>query len=186
MFKELIIKVSSALRKNNIPYMIVGGQAVLLYGIPRLTKDIDITLGMDINRLPEITGLIKKIKLTIIPKNYRDFATRTMVLPVLDKSSNIRIDFIFSFTEYEKTAIKRARDVSLGNRKIKFASVEDIIIHKIFAGRPRDIEDIKSIVVKHPKIDRKYIRKWLKQFGRTPEHSKMPDIFNRLVSRTWK
>jgi len=25
--------------------MVIGGQAVLLYGEPRLTKDIDITLG---------------------------------------------------------------------------------------------------------------------------------------------
>lgn len=28
--------------------MIIGGQAVMVYGEPRLTKDIDITLGVDI------------------------------------------------------------------------------------------------------------------------------------------
>jgi len=28
--------------------MVIGGQAVLLYGEPRLTRDIDITLGIGV------------------------------------------------------------------------------------------------------------------------------------------
>jgi hypothetical protein len=32
--------------------MIIGGQAVLLYGEPRLTKDIDITLGRGCQNYP--------------------------------------------------------------------------------------------------------------------------------------
>jgi hypothetical protein len=31
--------------------MIIGGQAVLLYGEPRLTRDIDITLGVSAEHL---------------------------------------------------------------------------------------------------------------------------------------
>jgi hypothetical protein len=34
--------------------MIIGGQAVLLYGEPRLTKDIDITLGVNVDRLKDL------------------------------------------------------------------------------------------------------------------------------------
>jgi hypothetical protein len=43
VFKKLIVSIAAAFKKNNIPYIILGGQAVLLYGEPRLTKDIDIT-----------------------------------------------------------------------------------------------------------------------------------------------
>lgn len=43
--KELLKKLSIKLEERNIDYMIIGGQAVLIYGEPRLTKDIDITLG---------------------------------------------------------------------------------------------------------------------------------------------
>ena len=35
---------------------------------------------------------------------------------------------------------------------------------KIFAGRPRDIEDMRTILLKNPDIDVQYIRKWLKEF----------------------
>jgi hypothetical protein len=41
MFEELLARLGSALDKHSIPYMIIGGQAVLLYGEPRLTRDID-------------------------------------------------------------------------------------------------------------------------------------------------
>jgi hypothetical protein len=47
---------------------------------------------------------------------------------------------------------------------VRFASAEDVIIHKIFAGRPRDLEDVRAIVIKNPGIDRTYIGNWLEQF----------------------
>ncbi len=87
-----------------------------------------------------------------------------MVLPASEEESGIRVDFIFSFSPYEKQAIERARDVKLGRTSVKFASLEDVVIHKVIAGRPRDIEDIKSILLKNPEYDSDYIEQWLKKF----------------------
>ena len=41
MFARLLGKIATALNKFKIPYMVIGGQAVLVYGEPRATKDID-------------------------------------------------------------------------------------------------------------------------------------------------
>jgi hypothetical protein len=42
MFEEILSKIGAILKRHNIPYMIIGGQAVLLYGEPRLKNpDID-------------------------------------------------------------------------------------------------------------------------------------------------
>ncbi len=87
-----------------------------------------------------------------------------MVLPTLDEHSGIRVDFIFSYTPFETNAIKRARKVTILGQKLAFASPEDLIIHKMFAGRPRDLEDVRIIVIKNPDIDMSYIGKWLKAF----------------------
>jgi hypothetical protein len=87
-----------------------------------------------------------------------------MVLPVLEKSTGIRVDFIFSFTPYETQAIGRARRIILSGQELCFASPEDLIIHKIFAGRPRDLEDVRTLILKNPGIDVAYIRRWLKEF----------------------
>lgn len=46
MFAALLEKIALKLEELNIPYMVIGGQAVLLYGEPRLTRDIGVTLGV--------------------------------------------------------------------------------------------------------------------------------------------
>ncbi|ALA57272.1 hypothetical protein NITMOv2_0837 [Nitrospira moscoviensis] len=45
MFAELLERLAGALDQAHLPYMVIGGQAVLLNGDMRLTRDIDITLG---------------------------------------------------------------------------------------------------------------------------------------------
>lgn len=165
MFEELITKIAGALREARIPYMIIGGQAILLYGEPRLTKDIDITVGVGLERLPKIIDVAKQVGLEPIPKDLDDFVKKTYVLPTQDINLGVRVDFIFSYTPYERQAIERANKIKVKERMISFASLEDVIIHKIFAGRARDIEDVKSIILKNPNFDKSYIRQWLKEFG---------------------
>ncbi|MBI5359364.1 MAG: nucleotidyltransferase [Planctomycetes bacterium] len=169
MFKELIVKIGKALDKRQIPYMIIGGQAVLLYGTPRLTKDIDITLGVNTDRLSDVIGIARALKLTVLPDDYESFVSKTMVLPLKDKVTDIRVDLIFSLTPYEQQAIRRARKIKINRAVIKFSAPEDVIIHKIFAGRPRDIEDVESIVLKNKGLKIGYIRQWLKSFEQSSE-----------------
>ena len=73
---------------------------------------------------------------------------------------------------YEINAIKRVKKVIIMGQEVAFASLEDLIIHKIFAGRPRDMEDVKSVIMKNPAIDNKYIRNWLKEFEVFAEEKK--------------
>ena len=61
MFQKLLAKIAQRLGELRIPYMVIGGQAVLLYGEPRLTKDIDITLGIGVGKLEKIISLIKHL-----------------------------------------------------------------------------------------------------------------------------
>jgi hypothetical protein len=68
---------------------------------------------------------------------------------------------------YERQAIGRARDIKLGNSIVRFASLEDVVIHKVIAGRARDLEDVKSILIKNLKYDSVYIEKWLKEFDKS-------------------
>ena len=144
--------------------MVIGGQAVLLYGEPRLTRDIDITLGIGTEELDRVKRIIKAVGLRTLVENEQEFVHKTMVLPAAEEESGIRVDFIFSYSPYEKQAIERARNVKLGRTSVKFASLEDVVIHKVIAGRPRDIEDIKSILFKNPEYDSDYIEQWLKKF----------------------
>jgi hypothetical protein len=162
--KKLIEKIAKEFEKHKIDYMIIGGQAVLIYGEPRLTKDIDITIGANIDKYWDILNIVQNLNLKILPKEPYKFVKDTMVLPLLDEKTGFRIDLIFSSTEYEKEALKRANKIKIGNTYVNYVSVEDLIIYKIISGRERDIEDLKVILIKNKKIDEKYILKWLKEF----------------------
>ncbi len=58
MFAEILSGIGTALDRAGIPYMVIGGQAVLVHGEPRLTRDIDITLGVDASGVPRILGAL--------------------------------------------------------------------------------------------------------------------------------
>jgi len=168
LFEEILAKLALALDKHSIPYMIIGGQAVLLYGEPRLTRDIDVTLGVDVDSLSKITEMAKDLSLKPLPSKVEDFVKKTMVLPTKDEATGIRVDFIFSFTPYEKQAIQRAREIPIKKAVVRFGSPEDVIIHKVFAGRARDLEDVKSILLKNTSsLNFSYIRKWLSEFDKS-------------------
>jgi hypothetical protein len=164
MFTRLIEQLATALDLAKIPYMIIGGQAVLLYGEPRLTRDIDITLGVDVDRVSDILSLVAQLSLTPLA-DPETFTRQTMVLPCQDPATGIRIDFIFSHSPYEQQAIRRAVAVTIGQSPVRFATAEDLIVHKMLAHRPRDLEDIAAVILKQPQLDLAYIRHWLAQFS---------------------
>jgi len=182
MFEKILAGLGATLSRHNLPYMIIGGQAVLLYGEPRLTRDIDITLGVDSGHLDELLTIVQELSLKPLPEDIEFFVKQTMVLPVVDEESGMRVDFIFSFTSYEAHAIKRATRVSIRGQEVCFASVEDLVIHKIFAGRPRDIEDARSVVLKNRNMDIKYIRKWLAEFDAVSDEKTFLKTFEKLLA----
>jgi hypothetical protein len=156
--------LANALDGAAIPYMVIGGQAVLLYGEPRFTRDIDITLGLDAGGVERILALANGLSLRCLVENPTEFVGRTMVLPCLHDASGIRIDFVFSWSAYENEALRRARSVAIEGTPVRYATVEDLVIHKLIAGRPRDLEDVASVLVRQPDLDLAYVRSWLGQF----------------------
>lgn len=167
MLVRLLEKLSVALEEREIPYMIIGGQAVLVYGVPRLTQDVDVTLGAGPDRLAEVLDLAKAQEWRVLVQDPEDFVRRTMVLPCSDPESRLRIDLMFSHSEYERQALERVRRVPIGSVQVRFASLEDLVIHKIIAGRPRDLEDVRGILLKNSTCQVEYIRHWLQEFDRS-------------------
>jgi predicted nucleotidyltransferase len=167
LFEEILAGIARALDGAGLPYMVIGGQAVLRYGEPRLTKDIDITLGVGTEGLPRVEQVIRDLNLKLLVENPDAFVRRTFVLPAQDEASGIRVDFVFSFSDYEKRAIARAASVEIKGTLVRFATLEDVVVHKVVAGRPRDLEDVKSIILKNPGYDRAYVERWLQEFDRS-------------------
>jgi hypothetical protein len=110
-----------------------------------------------------VLAVINQLGLQVLVSDVDDFLRQTFVLPARDPETGIRIDFVFSLSQFERAAIERAVTVSYDGAEVRFASVEDLIIQKIVAGRPRNLTDAKSVILKNPRFDRGYVERWLQQ-----------------------
>jgi len=183
MLEELLERMALALDRQGIAYMLIGGQAVLLYGEPRLTRDIDVTLGVGPDRVADVLTVAHEAGLVPLVGDVYAFARQTLVLPCEDPGTGIRVDFIFSFSPYEREALSRVRLVSMKTASVRFASPEDLIVHKVLAGRPRDLEDVRNVLLKQRVLDVSYIRRWLKEFEETLSETLLAR-FERLWNET--
>lgn len=174
-FEALLARLTRELEAAGLPFMLIGGQAVLLHGVPRLTEDIDLTLAADPDALPRLLEACRSLGLEPLPENVEAFVRETFVLPAADPDTGIRVDFIFSTTPYERQAIERAVRVELEGTEVPFATAEDLIIHKLFAGRARDLEDAAGVARRRgPTLDRKYLERWVAAFAELPGREDLP------------
>lgn len=182
MFEQILHRIAEALDRNHISYMVIGGQAILIYGIVRSTRDIDITVGVGTDKLADMLDICRQTGLDVLCENPEDFARDTMVLPAIDSKSRVRIDFMFSFSRYEETALKRAETKNRDGYPVKFASLEDIIVHKVVSGRAVDMEDIRGLLAKSEKaVDFSYIRQWLLEIMQIPGCEGVLQRFDELL-----
>ncbi len=165
MLSEIYQTLSYILSKNNIPYLIIGGQATLLYMEPRFTYDIDITIDIDIKECNKIFEICKESGWKILVESPYDFILETMVLPVLIEPESIRIDFIFSNTKFEREAINHPNIIEINGVKVNFCSLEYLIVFKIFSGRQRDLDDVNSMLRNNRNFNVQLIEKHLLELG---------------------
>ena len=103
------------------------------------------------------------------------------MLPVRHAGTGVRVDFIFSSTDYERRAIARAERVELAGTAVPVATSEDLIIHKLFAARPRDLEDVRGVLLrKGDSLDWAYMEKWARDFANVPGREAMPAMLAGL------
>ncbi|OGF68301.1 MAG: hypothetical protein A2Y62_11400, partial [Candidatus Fischerbacteria bacterium RBG_13_37_8] len=68
--------IMKGLYESNVKYLIVGGLSVNLYGVPRVTQDIDIIIAMNKDNIYKTATLLKKLgyhpQLPVDPMNLAD------------------------------------------------------------------------------------------------------------------
>lgn len=159
------------------PGMIIGGVAASLLGKPRFTADVDCVVLLKDEDMPRLLSSAARIGLIPRIKDPEAFARKSQVFLLRHKKSEINIDISIGLLPFEKEAIENSNIVTIGNIQFRIPTPEDMIIFKAVAHRPRDIEDIRAILQNHPGINRRRIRRWVKDFATTLD---MPEIWKNI------
>lgn len=126
---------------------LIGGLAVLRWGEPRLTRDVDLTLLTGYgNEEPFISDLLGAFGSRL--DSAAEFARQNRVL-LLKATNGIPIDLALGALPFEERAVARSSRFEIGDAEsLLTCSAEDLVVHKAFAGRDRDWLDIEGIVVR--------------------------------------
>lgn len=80
-FPRLLSGLSLELQDEGIGFMLIGGQAVLLHGRPRLTEDVDVTLAAGPEALPRVLDVCRRLGLEPLPEHVDDSVPRPSSTP---------------------------------------------------------------------------------------------------------
>ena len=130
-----------ALNESKIEYLIVGGIAVNLYGLFRMTQDLDVMINISEETLEQFKSLMKKMgyETRVSIEKQKDVVAITFINK---KEEYKRIDvFIKNPIDFEK-AFKRRKMIKLGDTRVSCVSLDDLFKLKEMAGRDRDLIDI--------------------------------------------
>ncbi len=163
------------------PAMIIGGVAASVLGRPRLTQDIDALVIMpETNWARAISdaasyGFVPRIDGAL------EFARRSRVLLLRHSDSAINLDIALGSLPFEEAAIGRSTVHDVGGVRLRLPRVEDLLVMKAIAGRPKDLEDIHGLLAAHPRADFAEARRWIKEFATAAGQPDMLEEFDRLL-----
>lgn len=158
---EAAIQVQALCEEREWRFCFIGGLAVLRWGEPRLTRDVDLTIIAgygDEERYVDI--LVGELEPRI--DQARGFGIDNRV--VLARADNgVPIDIALGALPFEERTVERASPYAIADRELLTCSAEDLVVHKVFAGRERDWLDVEGVVARQgEQLDRELIARELR------------------------
>lgn len=175
-------EVGAFMTRRQWPYCVVGGLAVQQWGEPRTTLDADFTLlagwGEETMYADALLGAFEGR----IP-DARTFAVARRVA-LLRTASGVDVDVIFGALPFEEAMIARAVVVDFGpGARLPCCTAEDLVVMKVFAGRPRDLSDAEGVVARQGRLDDAYILEHIAELAGLKEDPDMTVRARRILGR---
>lgn len=149
------IQLFTKLYEQKVNYLICGGLAVNIYGIPRMTADIDLLVDLTAENIEKFDEVMKslnyqpvlpiKIQSVVDEKDRKEMIKHKNLIAFsfYNPANNIMnvdvlIDTPFQFNELWKNKVIRKADET----ELYLVSVNDLIKMKEYANRVQDKQDI--------------------------------------------
>jgi hypothetical protein len=148
-FVDVLAALGRAFDRAGVRWYLFGAQAAILHGAARLTADVDVTVHLDGTATEVLAGALLASGFTLrVPDP--EFVARTRVLPVVHAPSGIPADVVLAGPGIEELFLARAKVVDVDGARVPVACAEDVIVMKLLAGRPKDVDDVVAILAAHP------------------------------------
>jgi predicted nucleotidyltransferase len=139
-YKELL----QLLNEFEVEYLIVGGFAVMKYGEPRYTKDLDVWVHNSPQNSLRVIAALKKFG---APLDHDGITAKTFTEQVVYQIgiAPVRIDILTEITgvEFASAWTRRVASTFFGV-PVTFISLDDLVTNKQALGRDSDLKDLRQ------------------------------------------
>lgn len=168
---EVFRRITAALDRAGIPYMLTGSFASAHYGAPRSTQDIDLVIEA---AAPQLRAFVQNL-----PEDeyYADVDTaleahrRESLFNVIDLATGWKVDLIVRKSRpFSQQEFSRRELINLHGLRLFVASAEDVILSKLewakLAKSQRQIADVAAILQLRSRVlDESYLERWISELG---------------------
>ena len=148
----------SSLARHDVRYLLVGGLAMNLHGVPRMTMDVDILLALDEENLDHFFAVAEELKLRpALPVSLKELADpakretwvneRNLIAFALNCTEKFAptVDVLIGTGLPFDAAYARRVERQINGVAVSLAATEDMIALKSLAGRAQDLADIEHL-----------------------------------------
>lgn len=187
LFEEAA-RLQELLTSESLDFFFVGGISLQIWGQPRLTTDIDLTVFTELTSEDErIKWFLSKFDPLIGDKaTTLEFARQRRVL-LLQTVGKTEIDVMLGAVADLSEEFRRASYQKFTpSISLKICSADSLIALKSVAGRGRDFVDIETVLIKQDVIDWHYIDEYLQQVMEYEDISEQVDHLALLREKSGK
>jgi hypothetical protein len=181
---EVARRIGECLDEDHIPYGLGGALALGIWGAPRVTIDVDISVFVPRTQTPRVLDALERAGVMLD----RAAATRDIerVAFAKGKLGTTIVDvFLSEHPQYVAMAQRVQRVADADGWSGAYISAEDITLHKLVYHRGKDLADLERLFATRPDLDLVYIRGWLAQMvpAGDPRFATLDDLERRFSNR---
>ena len=139
-----VLRALSGLLSRFGPWYLFGAQAVIAYGVPRLSADVDVTLRLAEEATEAFVEAMRAAGFEVRLSD-PELVRRTSVLPFVHGPTGMPLDVVLAGSGLEDEFLNRARSIEIEGIRVPTIDPADLVIAKVLAGRAKDIEDARGL-----------------------------------------
>jgi hypothetical protein len=165
---EALVRLAGFVRAWARPSALVGGAAIIARAQPRMTTDLDLLIVVPTDGVDPLLALAGDHGYAYEPDEVRMLIEGGLVRlwGPPGPHQGVGVDLMFVDSPFLERVVERATAMQLGDAQLPVASAEDLLLMKMEAGRPHDLDDALAIKDAFAaSLDRAYLQRWAKQLG---------------------
>jgi hypothetical protein len=167
----------------NTRWYVFGAQAVVAYGVPRLTADVDVTVEAQPDDVEPLVAALDSAGFEPRVSDVAGFVRRTRVVPVAHRASGVPVDVVVAGPGLEEEFLRRVVVIDLDGTAVPVISPEDLLVTKILAGRSRDLDDARGILAERGQsLDIEHVRRLLGLLEDALDRRDLLPAFEKLLA----